>query len=188
MRFDVSLVPKGDSVVTHFPQLSEHEEFDNPNNDELLRICILSTDENSPFVKSERDDYEKRLAKIFDYLGLKQGDRLVKLASGKLTLYEDMVNKYVMFIDNLAYAMWMNKLRLFYNIGVVLRQPIDMEDPVEDMKKRAALDKGLQDIYSSLLDYEAQVFPDVPTRKKLRQQVAKLLQPAEQYSIAKQVV
>lgn len=188
LRYRIDLVPAKTSVIDQFTELSEHKELSNPDQDNLLRICIYATDDGSPFVKLEREDYEKRLIKIFEYLKYNDQDLLQKISLGKHGGYENMVNRYVMFCDNLAYVMWLNKLRMFHYIGIALRQPMDLDNPVADMQKRAALDKQLQDIYSSLLDYESQVFPDIPTRKKLRQSAAKLLQPAEHYAVDKQVV
>lgn len=188
LRHRIDLIPLTELVIDHFPELAEYKEFSNPDQDNLLRISIFATAEGSPFVKQEREDYEKRLIKIFEYLKYKDARLISKISLGEHSDYESIVNKYVMFCDNLAYVMWLNKLRMFHYIGIALRKPMDMDNPVSDMQKRAALDKQLQDVYTSLIEYEAQVFSDIPTRKKLRQQVAKLLQPAEQFAQAKQVI
>lgn len=184
----IDLVPENELVIDHFPQLSEHNEFSQPENDILLRICIFSTAQNSPFVLNEREDYEKRIIKIFEYLKVTDKLLLKGIIKGDNTQFEPMVTRYFMICDNLAYVMWSNKLRMFHYIGIALRQPIDIDNMVSDMEKRAKLDAQLQTIYSGLVDYEAQIFPDVPTRTKLRQSVAKLLQPAEMYSQPKSVI
>ena len=188
LRYRIDQVPDKTFLVDSFPELLEHKEFSDVKFDKILRIAILATDEGSPFVKLEREDYDKRLIKIFEHLKIKDQKLLEKISAGEHSHYESMVNRYFMFCDNLAYVMWSNKLRMFHYIGIALRQPMDKDNMVADMEKRAKLDAQLQTVYTGLLDYESQVFTDIPTRKKLRKQVAKLLQPAEQYSVAKQVV
>ena len=172
MRFRIDELPEDKDVIDVFPELAEYDEF--TEDDTLLRIALYATDEGSPFLKVEREDYERRLVKIFDYMKLKDPALLQKLNSGTNQVYEAMVNRYFMFCDNLAYVMWSNKLRMFHNVGMALRQPLDTMDMVKDMQNRSTLDKHSQLIYTDLLDYESQVFSDIPTRKKLRKQVAKL--------------
>jgi len=185
LRYDISKVSAKEPVISYFPELADHKEFSNPKHNDLLQICILATDENSPFVKSERDDYEKRLVKILEYLNIVDKSMLKHLVKGDNPIYEAMVTKYLMQCDSLAYIMWYDKLRMFHQVGEILRSPIDADT---DMNKRVTLDKQRELIYSTLLDYEAQIFTDVPTRMKVRKQVAKLIQPAEQYSQEKQVI
>lgn len=188
LRYRIDNVPATKLVIDYFSELKDHEEFSNPEQDQLLRIAIYATDEGSPFVKLEREDYEKRLLRIFDYLNIRDIAPITGLALGTDPDYEKIVTKYLMQCDNLAFVMWYNKLRMFHYIGHALRQPPNMKDIVSDMNKRAQLDNQLQIIYSGLIDYESQIFTDIPSRKKLRKQVSKLLQPAEQYAVDKTVI
>lgn len=187
LRFRIDTVPGTKLLIDQFPELAEYKEFNDPKNDKILRVAIFATDEGSPFIRLEREDYERRIIKIFEYLNFKDNKILSEICLGNHKDYELMINRYFMFCDNLAYIMWSTKLRMFHGINQALRKPIDM-DNMPDLSKRAALDKQLKEIYVDLLDYESQIFTDIPTRKKLRKQVAKLIQPAEQYAVAKQVI
>jgi hypothetical protein len=188
MRFDISDLPTGTAVIEKYTELAEHAEFSNDVYDKLLRIAMFATDEKSPFVKLEREDYEKRLQKIFEFLKIKDDELLRDLSLGKNVVYENMVNRFFMITDNLAYVMWSNKLRMFHYISISLRQAPDMNNIVTDMTNRAKLDVQLKTIYNDLVEYESQVFTDIPTRNKLRKQLAKLIQPAEQFAVTKQVI
>jgi len=188
MRYQIDDIPAKKTVIDKYPELAEYSEFKDPKNDNLLRVAIFATDEKSPFVKLEREDYEKRLIKIFQHLGIVDDGLLINLSLGKNMIYENMVNRYFMLCDNLAYVMWSNKLRMFHYISISLRQAPDMNNIVSDMTNRAKLDTQLKNIYNDLVEYEAQIFTDIPTRNKIRKQLAKLLQPAEQYAVAKQIV
>lgn len=188
MAYDVTLVPAKTFVIQHFPELQEHPEYADPRNDQLLRIGFLAHDEKSPFVKLEKEDYIRRLTKIFEFLKINDIKLIESLSLGKNKPYEAIVNRIFMQSDNLAYIMWSNKMKMFHFIGLALRKAPDLDDLVEDMRKRAALDKQLKDIYNDLVEYESQIFEDIPTRKKIRKQFAKLLQPAESHAVEKQVI
>lgn len=188
MRYQIAELRTGTSVIEKYPELAEHKEFANDVNDKLLRIAMFATDENSPFVKLEREDYEKRLQKIFEFLKLKDDKLLSELSLGSNSVYENMVNRFFMICDNMAYVMWADKLRMFHYIGISLRQPPSMNNIEADMTKKANLDKKRTEIYNDLIEYESQVFTDIPSRKKIRKQITKLLQPAEQYSVEKSVI
>lgn len=188
MRYNPDSVLSGKTVIDKYPELSEYIEFSDKKNDKLLRVALFATDQESPFVKLEREDYEKRLTKIFEHLSIVDNKLLSDLSLGANQIYEGMINRFFMQTDNLAYVMWSNKLRMFHYIGISLRKAPDLNNMVADMQKRSVLDTSLKNIYNDLVDYEAQVFTDIPTRNKIRKQLAKLLQPAEQYSVEKQVI
>lgn len=188
MRYDISDLGKNQTVISKYPELAEHNEFKDPKNDTLLRVAMFCTDEKSPFVKLEREDYERRLVKVFQYLGVIDDGLMIELSLGKNKIYENMVNRYFMICDNLAYVMWSNKVRMFHYIGMSLRKAPDLDNMLTDMTNRAKLDTQLKTIYNDLVEYESQVFTDIPTRNKIRKQLAKLLQPAEQFAVSKQVV
>lgn len=188
MRYDPDRIPKGVSVIDFYKDLAEYTEFAGVEDDQLIRISLYATEQESPFVKLEREDYEKRLVKIFEHLKIKNADLLSAISLGSNQAYENMVNRIYMMSDNLAYVMWSNKLRMFHYISISLRKAPDMSNIVSDMTKRASLDNQLKTIYNDLVEYEALVFTDIPTRNKIRKQLAKLLQPAEEFAIDKTVV
>lgn len=188
MLYNISIIPENELAIEFFPDLANFDEYKNPNNDKILRVGFLATDQESPFVKSERENYEARLTKIFDYLKIKDDKLLGKLITGSNEDYENIVNRFFIQCDNLAYIMWSNKLRMFHYIGQMLRKEPDAEDVVGDMTKRAVLDVKLKDIYNDLVEYESVIFTDTPTRRKVRNVLTKLIQPAEKYAVNKTVV
>lgn len=188
MRYNPDLVPKNKNLVDIYTDLAEHAEFSDIGDDILHRVALYATEQESPFVRLEREDYEKRLIKIFEHLKIKDASLLKDISLGTNQAYENMVNRIYMMSDNLAYVMWSNKLRMFHYISISLRQAPDMSNIVSDMTKRASLDKQLKEIYNDLVEYESQVFTDIPSRKKIRKQITKLLQPAERYADNKSVV
>lgn len=182
LRYRIDLVPADELVISHFPELSEHKEFSNPEQDKLLRLAIFATDEGSPFVQTQRDDYEKKIKKTFEYLKITDDTLFGDVINGIHPVFVAMVNRYFIMCDNLAYVMWSDKLRNFHFIGLALREPPKMDNLSADMAKRAALGKQQQDIYRELIELEEKIFPDTFTRRLIKEQVAKILQFPEKFA------
>lgn len=187
-RHDISTIPEGRAVIEHFADLAEYKEFRENKNDALARIAILATDEGSPFVRTERDDYEKRIKAIMEYLQIDDQKLLKSIVYGRELVFNGLVNRYFILCDNLVYSMWSNMVRNFNYIGVALREPPDMKNMVADMSKRAALQKQQSELHEGLIRYETQIFPDNTTRKIIRQELAKILQLPEKYAQPKGVI
>lgn len=188
MRYDIEKVPAGKKVIEHFVDLAEHKEFSDKKNDMLLRIAIWSTDENSPFVISERDDYERLINNIANYIKYKDKAIISEIVLGTNLIFNQIVNRYFIMCDNLAFVMWKDKFMMFHYIGMALRAPVNMNYLERDMDKRANLEKKREDLHKSLIEYESQVFPNTFTRKIVRKEVAKILQLAEKNAEQKGVV
>ncbi len=188
MRYDLNKIPANKAVIDHFPELAEYKEFADKKNDLLLRICIWSTDENSPFVVEERDDYERLISNICKYLKVTDKKIITSITLGAETTFNQMVNRYFIQCDNLAYIMWKDKFMMFHYIGIALRAPVNMSNIEMEMTKRAALELKREAIHSSLVQYESQVFHTTFTRKVVRKEVAKMLQMAEKFAQEKSVI
>jgi hypothetical protein len=187
LKYRVDEVPLNELVTEYIPELNEYVEFSNPKHDKLVRIAVLATDEGSPFLKKERDDYEKRLRSIFEYLKIKDDKLLKQLIINDNVTYAQIINRFFIICDNLAYVMWNNMLFNFHMIGFALRQPPDNDDLLKDMEKRSILQKKQKEIHEDLVTFEAKIFPDAATRKVIRKEVAKILQFPEQFAREKGV-
>lgn len=188
LKYDISLVPDGKCVIDKFPDLATYKEFSNRDNDHLLKIAFLATDEGSPFLKKDRDDYEKRITSIFDYLKLDDKELLSSIVLNSNEDYSAIVNRFFVMCDNLAYVMWSDNLFNFHMIGVALRQPPSMNNMIADMEKRAKLQNQRILLHEQLVELEQKIFPDSTTRKIARKEVAKILQFPEKMAQPKSPV
>jgi hypothetical protein len=188
MRYDLNKVPANTMIVSHFKDLAEHKEFNDKKNDTLLRIVIWSTDENSPFVIAERDDYERLINNICTYIKFTDKGVINGIIMGANTVFNQMVNRFFIMCDNLAYVMWKDKFTMFHYLGIALRAPVNMLNIEADMIKRANLDLKREQLHQSLIQYESQVFANTFTRKIIRKEVAKILQLAEKFAEPKGVI
>lgn len=182
LKYRIDLIPKEELVIEHIPELVDYKEFSNKENDMILRIAFLATDEGSPFLKKDRDDYEKRINAIFDYLKIDNKGLLEAIIINKNKDYSLIVNRFFILCDNLAYVMWSNMLFNFHLIGVALRQPPDMDNMIKDMDSRSVLQKKQKEIHEDLVTYEAKIFSDTATRKMVRKEVSKIIQMPEHYA------
>ncbi len=176
MKYDISDIPTDSYVIDKFPELADYKEFADKKDDLLLRIAFFSTDEGSPFLKKYRDDYEKRIVAVFEYLSLTDKKLLDKILINSHNKYSEIVNRFFVLCDNLAYVMWSNMLFNFHMTTVALRRTPDEDKMTEEMDKRAKLQQQQKKIHEDLVAYESQIFPDTNTRKIVRKEAAKILQ------------
>jgi len=188
MRYDLNKIPPGKTAVGFFPELAEFKEFKDKSKDKILRIAIWSTDEESPFVVKERDDYERLIRSICSHEKFTDEKVIESIVEMRNLDFNEMVNRYFIQCDNLAYVMWKDKFIMFHFIGLALRAPVDMKNMERDMAKRADLDLKREVLHKSLIEYEAQVFSNTFTRKIVRKEVAKIIQLAERFSEEKNVI
>lgn len=188
MQFDPSVVKKGQKMVDVYPELLDHKEYKDRADDKLIRIAFWATDEKSPFLKKERDNYENRIRAIFQHEGIDDKKLLESIILNKDPKYSAIVNRFFTQMDNLAYGIWSNMLFNFHMIGIALRRPPDIDNLTAEMDKRAKLQNQQAELLEKLVAYEAQIFSDAGTRKILRKEVSKIITIPERYAQDKQVV
>lgn len=188
LKYDITTVPAKARVIDHFPDLLEYPGLSDPENDLIVRIVILATDSECPFVKLEKDNYGKRLQRVFEYLSIRDKTLFASISGGKCREYNTIVTTYFTMLDNLAYVVWHSKLTNFHYLTAFLREPIDVDNMEASIQKRLSVEKQLPEIHKGLVDYEREIFPDGHTRKVVRQQVAKILQLAEHFADEKGVI
>lgn len=188
MKYDPSATAKGQKMIELYPDLLDYKEYKDPSDDKLLRIAFWATDEKSPFLKKDRDNYDNRIKAIFLHEGIVDDGLLENIILNKDSKYSAIVNRFFTQVDNLAYGIWSNMLFNFHMIGIALRRPPDLDSLTGEMDKRAKLQNQQADLLEKLVKYESQIFPDAATRKILRKEVSKILTIPERYSQEKQVI
>lgn len=152
--------------------------------DKLLRVVIWMIDEDSPFLKADKDDYEKRLTKVLKHCNAEYLD----ISTGENMEYNKVATAFFSMMDNLAYVTWQSKLINFNQLTAFIRSPLPKDDVEKAVRERLNVEKLLPDMHKSLVDYEKQIFPDTYTRKVIREETARLLQFSEKYADSKTVI
>ncbi|AIM37393.1 hypothetical protein KO02_12345 [Sphingobacterium sp. ML3W] len=188
-RYNVEQAFKsGKTMMEVYPELGNYEEFSKSEQDPILMIMILMVDEDSPFVKAYRDNVEMRLQKIYQYLGLETYDSMfIEINEGHNFVFNNMVFKWFMLSDSLAYETWYS-MQINYHINnLFLRRPLDFDNnPEKNMDTRAKIRKELPASHKELVEFERVVFPDTFSRKIVKEQVAKNYTPPEQFAQKKE--
>jgi hypothetical protein len=188
MKYDPSVTVKGQKMIEVYPDLLDYKEYKDPSDDKLLRIAFWATDEKSPFLKKDRDNYETRIKAIFMHEGIIDDGLMENIILNKDKKYSSIVNRFFIQVDNLAYGIWSNMLFNFHMIGIALRAVPDMNNLTAEMDKRAKLQTQQAELLEKLVAYEAQIFTDAGTRKILRKEVSKIITIPERYAAEKSVI
>ncbi len=188
MKYDPSATAKGQKMIDLYPDLLDYKEYKDPSDDKLLRIAFWATDEKSPFLKKERDNYENRIRAIFMHEGIVDDGLMENIIRNKDNKYSAIVNRFFTQVDNLAYGIWSNMLFNFHMIGIALRATPDMTNLTAEMDRRAKLQTQQATLLKDLVEYESQIFSDIGTRKILRKEVSKIITIPERYALEKGVV
>lgn len=180
MRYDVS---KPGLLIRNYPELEDFREFKNPLDDELLKLAVLISDENSPFVKEK--DYMRIVLSACDYLKITDNDFTKKLIVGGDSGKADKVRKFVHLLftteNNWAYQSWYNFLYAYHESSLVIRTPLDPSESKyeERAKNKQVLLKQLPSMQRDLISYEQQIFPNSIVKQIVTQQTAKVTNWAE---------
>ncbi|WP_418360151.1 hypothetical protein [Sphingobacterium detergens] len=187
-RYDVDAARKaGKLMIEAYPELSNYVEFAKPEDNDILMTMFLVVDEDSPFLKAYRDNVGMRLEKVYQYLGLEVGDKTFSdINEGRHPVFNDMVFKWFMISDSLAYETWFSMQFNYHINNLFLRQPFVLENSEKNVETRAKIRKELPQSHRELVEFEKVVFPDSLSRKIVKDQVAKNYTPPEQFAQRKE--
>ncbi len=174
-------------MIEAYPELSNYVEFAKPEDNDILMTMFLVVDEDSPFLKAYRDNVGMRLEKVYQYLGLEVGDKTFSdINEGRHPVFNDMVFKWFMISDSLAYETWFSMQFNYHINNLFLRQPFVLENSEKNVETRAKIRKELPQSHRELVEFEKVVFPDSLSRKIVKDQVAKNYTPPEQFAQRKE--
>lgn len=179
--YDVS---KPGLLIENYPELSDFRDFQDPADDVYLKLAVLISDEESPFVRKEKD-FTKIITKACDYLKIDDFEFINSLVVGS-SIHEsankeaDKVRRFVHLLftnqNNWAYQTWFNYLFFFHESSLVIRTPLNPDDPKyeEKAKKKQDMLKQLPELQKTLVAYEQQIFPNTKIKQIVTQQTAKV--------------
>lgn len=116
---DFTQCKKGVRLVNHFSELSAFDEFSQQQDENIIKIAILTADVDSPFLKL-RGDHGIMLKTIFDFLHIGMENKIGKEFFNKVLEYKH---------EGLAQC-WSAYLQLQYNVDftdwAISKQTYDM--------------------------------------------------------------
>lgn len=168
LRFDPS---KPGKLIDNYPELLEYKQFSNPEDDIFLKLAILISDEQSPFVRKERN-FRGIVVTAGDYLGIPESIQ-DDLINGNLTdivgKIIDMQSVYFAMFNNWEYQSWWDMCFQYHRNSLLLRTPIDFSD--KDYEKKSETTQKIRihqkSLQADLIQYENLIFPAGTNLKKI---------------------
>lgn len=187
LYIDFSKCPVGTPLLTHFPELGAFPEFKKAENDNQIKIAILTADNESPFAKIK--DRETMLNSIFEFLKIpletqKEKDFFNEVMSYRNDLVLDCWIRYIQMIHDTDYTDWL-MMQQTYNFllekSKVKQEAGESEDKYLD--RRLKIQKNLKQIGADMKELEIKLYPDSKAAREaaLRENI-KIVLYAEQYA------
>lgn len=159
-------------LVENYPELTYYGEFSDPADDKLLKLVVLITDENSPFVRSEKS-FTGIVTSACNYLGLGDPYFIDLLVTGHSSEETDKVFSmqcaYFRHLNNWEYNTWYDLMFQYHENSLVLRTPLNASD--KDYEKKAETKQKIRnhqvELQKTLVQYESQIFPTNTNTKKV---------------------
>lgn len=173
MQYDIS---KEGLLTEHYPFLAEIREFDHPEKDQLLRLAIAISDEESPFVKHKV--YDKIVIDACEYLKIMDDFMIKALLHGLYHGDAEDVRYFVFLLfttnNNWAYQTWYNMMYSYHETSLVIRTPLNVNDDKYENKaaQKQKMIASLPELQKSLANYESQIFPNTFVKKIVTQRTA----------------
>lgn len=182
LSYDISELKPHEKVIDKFKDLADQDEFSDPNNDHLLRIAILLVDPYSPFVKTY-NTIEQRVAKIFEYLDIKDHILLGKVTTFTEDRISAMIGKLFMLINHYEYQAWYSLWVLYQQVCKRMQDPLDKDDINKDIENKLKVQKQSEEIKNLLLTKEVSLFKDDKLKRLIVSNTAKTISNyAEKYA------
>jgi hypothetical protein len=187
LYIDFSKCPKGTPLLTFFPELSAFPEYKKAENDDQIKIAILTADNESPFAKIK--DRETMLTSIFEFLKIpietkKQKEFFDQVMAYRHDIVLDCWIRYIQIIHDTDYTDWL-MMQQTYNFllekSKVKQETGESEDKYLD--RRLKIQKNLKQIGADMKELEIKLYPDSKAAREaaLRENV-KIVLYAEQYA------
>ncbi len=188
MMYDLSVLEEGQTILSKFWELKEHEEFSDVD-DDVLRWVFLTVDTGSPFFDTYKD-FQDRGKAVYNYLKT-DNDQLLEYIKDRhetdryfrVNLDAAIYKKFII-LDKINYTAWYTIWINFHETNAFLRMPISplAKDYESTYAKKQVIRKTLPDLQSELSHYEKQMFGDSSIKKIVTNQVAKFVNYPEKYA------
>lgn len=184
---DFTECPAGVKLIDHFNELKAYQEFVQQQDDNIIKIAILTSDKDSPFWKL-RGDREIMIRSIFEFLDI-----------GTMNLMgKEFIKKVLTFKHEGVAECWLAYLQMQYSIDFTdwcisketydmliaesARPKDDKEDAVAYANWRIKLRNQIRILGDDLKQLEPKIFPDSKIAQVVAiEQVKKIKNYAEKY-------
>lgn len=190
---DFSKAPKGVKLAKHYPELAAFPQFKQQQDDNIIRIAILTADADSPFLKF-RGDREIMIRNIFDFLDIGLNNAKAKEFYQKVVDYkhEAVIECWVAYLQmqyNIDYTDWaMSKQTYDLLISESNRQKGVNEDAIAYANWRIKIRNEIRKIGEDLKEIEPRLFKDSKMARPVALEEIKIRNYPEKYAIKNSIM
>lgn len=174
LLIDFTVVPPGTRIVDHYPELKMYPAFTQQQNENVIKLSILTADQKSPFWKL-RGDRELMMKAIFAFLEIGTMNLIGKELFDKVLQYqhEGVIDCWLAYLKH-QYA-------IDFNEWIISKETYDMlleetkrernkdEDAMKYADSKIKIRNHLRNIGNDLKEIEPRIFED-----------ARMIQPVAQ--------
>lgn len=182
------LVPKGKRIVDKFPELKSFTEITQQQDDNVIRIAILTADADSPFLKL-RGDHEAMIKSIFDFLdigmnNLKGKEFFKSVLDYKHEGVTECWSAYLQLQYNIDFTDWaITKQTYDMLISESMRPKGNNEDAVTYSNWRIKLRNEIRKLGDDLKMIEPKIFKDSKMARPIALEQRKIKSYPEKHAI-----
>lgn len=177
LTYDVS---KPGLLIENYPELKDYPQTSNPEDDLYLKLVVLITDQNSPFIVKNKN-FPATVYDACDYLKISDTDFIERIVSGyhneETVKVFNMQSFYFRLFNNFEYENWYTMIVLFHKNGVLIRTGADPDDKRYE-EKMSVIQKVMaehQTLLANINKYEQMIFPlSTNSKRVITKQVAKI--------------
>lgn len=195
MAFDLSkllvnfsLCPKGVRLVKYFPELAAFPQFVQQQDDNIIKVAILTADADSPFWKF-RGDREVMISNIFEFLeigvlNVKGKEFYQKVVDYKHEAVTECWVAYLQMQYNIDFTDWALSKETYDMLLVEASRPkAENEDTMSYSNWRIKLRNEIRKIGEDLKLIEPKLFKDSKMARPVAIEVIKIKNYPEKYAI-----
>lgn len=191
--YDVAKISKHQKIIEVYPELSAYDEFMAAENDNEIKIAILLSDFESPFVKIK--DVKQKTIAIFKYLeipltGSRMNDLFEKVVNYQHERIFAICASYLQIQNNHDFTHWWNLNQLYYSLMAEMGKPRGKEEDVSRyVDRNLKIQKQSEPIKNDLLKIEAELFSDSKMKMAIaRSKITQKRNYAEMYADQNSVI
>jgi len=182
------LCPKGKKLVNFFPELAAFKEFNQQQDENIIRIAICTADADSPFLKL-RNDHEMMIKTIFEFLEIGMENKIGKEFFTKVLNYqhEGLAQCWAAYLQ-MQYSIDFNDWAISkqtYDMLLMesMRQKTELEDAAKYADWRIKIRNQIRLIGEDLKKIEPLIFKDSKMVKPVAIEQIKIKNYPEKYAI-----
>lgn len=189
LYIDFSQCPIGTKLVDHFPEFSAFEEFTKEKNEDIIRISILTSDMESPFLKIK--DRRTMIKSVFDFLSINlekydNKELYENIVDYKNISYLDCFARYLMIYHDIDWTEYQTTKQTHDVLTMESMKPRgENEELTKFVDRKDKIRKMLKSTGEDLRKIEAKIFPDSKAAREIALNESKKISTyAEKYAEA----